>query len=329
MQTNAVFNYEVERRVHGRLENFLGNPAAANLLTATYRENGGFQNDLKAQDRDAWLIFGYSLPDPIVYFALEDGTVIGHETDIKNGYYLGYYREPGESGYDVDDAEMEKYFKSCVNSVTGEPQNCTMEPGAPYIQCVDDCALEKCPDADSQKDCSTLTEEEKSSCESKQKWCKNYTIEEATENMGFVPLTYHCRGKHGLFTQEMGTVVVDSSGSLGNCYFEDGTTLVNRSLAGDYAYCNGDVCQDTFAGGYWSGDFDARYRLWYVQTKELQEPNWSPPYLFYDELALGITHSHPIYSEIEGKNVFTGVLAVDYKRKLPRALLVFFSLTPY
>ena len=211
----------------------------------------------------ATVIFGYSLPDPIVYFALEDGTVIGHETDIKNGYYLGYYREPGESGYDVDDAEMEKYFKLCVNSVTGEPQNCTMEPGAPYIQCVNDCALEECPDADSQKDCSTLTEEEKSSCESKQKWCKNYTIENATENMGFVPLTYHCRGKHGLFTQEMGTVVVDSSGNLGNCYFEDGNTLVNRSLAGDYAYCNGDVCQDTFAGGYWSGDFDARYRLWY------------------------------------------------------------------
>ena len=55
MQTNAVFNYEVERRVNERLDNFLGNPVAANLLTATYRENGGFQNDLKAQDRDAWL----------------------------------------------------------------------------------------------------------------------------------------------------------------------------------------------------------------------------------------------------------------------------------
>ena len=177
------------------------------------------------------------------------------------------------------------------------------------------------------KNAQTLIHKRTALHESKQKWCKAYTIENATENMGFVPLTYHCRSKHGLFTQELGTVVIDRYDNLGNCYYEDGTTLVNRSLAGDYAYCNGSVCDNTFAGGYWSGDYDARYRIWYTQTRKLQEPNWSPLYVFFDELSIGITHSHPIYSEIEGKNVFAGVLAVDYKRKLPHTFLVFFFLT--
>jgi hypothetical protein len=36
-RTNAVFNYEVERRVNERLEDYLGDPVATNLLAATYR----------------------------------------------------------------------------------------------------------------------------------------------------------------------------------------------------------------------------------------------------------------------------------------------------
>jgi hypothetical protein len=166
--------------------------------------------------------------------------------------------------------------------------------------------------------CSSLSvEENKAHCESEQKWCKKYTIEEATENMGFMPLTYHCHNKHGLFTQEPGAAVLDSSGNLGNCYFRDGTTLVNRSLAGEYAYCNGEVCDDTFAAGFRSDDYDPRYRPWYIQTKKLQIPNWSPPYPFFDNLEIGITYSHPIHSEMQGKNTFTGVLAIDYTCKLP------------
>jgi hypothetical protein len=90
-------------------------------------------------------------------------------------------------------------------------------------------------------------------------------------------------------------------------------TLVNRTLAGDYAYCDGTVCDNTFSGSWYSEEFDLRYRIWYTQTKEMQVPNWSPPYVFTTR-EIGISHSHPIYTTMEdGRQRFHGVLAIDYR----------------
>jgi hypothetical protein len=241
----------------------------------------------------------------------------------------GKYREPGNGGYSITDESMQKHLKSCVDDQTGEPQDCLLAPGDYYIQCPDEgCdALELCPDDASQRDCSQLEFlEEQQDCKAEQKWCPKYTIETAptdseTTGLGMVPMTNYCHDVHGHFTQELGVVLpVDASTSdegLGNCYYGDGKTLVNRDLSGDYAYCgsNGESCDSTFAGGYESRDYDPRYRPWYIATKELQKPNWSPPYPFF-ELGIGVTYSYPFYNtENDGKQVFAGVLGIDYRCK--------------
>jgi hypothetical protein len=78
---NAAFNYEVEKRVLERIDDFLNGPIVANGLTAKFRTNGGFAHDLDARDRDAYLRFEYSLLQEIqmdmLYFGLEDGAFIG------------------------------------------------------------------------------------------------------------------------------------------------------------------------------------------------------------------------------------------------------------
>ena len=99
------------------------------------------------------------------------------------------------------------------------------------------------------------------------------------------------------------------------CRYEDGTP-VNRSLAGPYAYCGGDgkVCDDNFLGVFFYEVYDARYRPWYVRTREWQRPNWSSIYLF-KTVELGITSSYPIYRETENGRFFEGVIATDYRCK--------------
>eukprot|EP00957_Ditylum_brightwellii_P028459 2148728-Ditylum_brightwellii.AAC.1 len=59
--------------------------------------------------------------------------------------------------------------------------------------------------------------------------------------------------------------VVDPDGQstvhqLSTCYHSDGTTPVNRTLSGEYAFCGGKDCDNTFAGGYSSYEYDPRYR---------------------------------------------------------------------
>jgi hypothetical protein len=236
----------------------------------------------------------------------------------------GYHREPGNDGYDSNDPAMQKHLKSCVNT-SGEPVDCLLPPGAEYIQCVDgDCeALELCADEQSQTNCGELEFElQQVACERDKKWCRKYTIEKAFEDdtsentgLGFVPLTNFCHDDKGRFTQEVGVVLPpDGSPGRGNCYYGDGATMVNRFLEGPYDYCglDGQICNNTFSGGYASFDYDPRYRPWYYVTKELQVPNWLPPYPFFD-LGIGITFAHPIYSESEGKKVFDGVLSIDYR----------------
>ena len=230
---------------------------------------------------------------------------------------------------------MEKHLKSCIDKSDGSPTECILKPGDSYVECVDDCALALCLDEDSQRDCSAFEDADaKASCEAKQKWCPQYRITTHDDNVtrGFIPLTNYCHDVRGLFTQkpgetvigytpstyDLGAVVNPADGSsavhkLGDCFYADGG-LVNRSLSGEYAYCggNGEICDTTFVGGYESNEYDPRYRPWYIDTKAGQKAVWLDPYPFFD-LGLGITNAHPIYDIIDGKNVFAGVLAVDYR----------------
>ena len=217
-----------------------------------------------------------------------------------------------------------------------------MSAGSRYIKCIRNCALMKCPDEETQS-CSNVIPgitsidggsggdpADKAHCHYNHttKWCRQYEVrqvtatDEAVVPLGFIPRTYYCHDAKGAFTQEPGRALkagflefINSPNiQLGDCTFEDGETLVKRNEAGDYAYCNGQVCNNTFHGGYQSRDYDPRYRDWYIRTRKNQLPNWSPPYPFFSNLDLGITYSHPIYSvqESSGRNVFEGVLAVDY-----------------
>ena len=69
---------------------------------------------------------------------------------------FGYYREPGNDGYAIDDPSMQKYFHACVDD-SGQPQECRLQVGDQYIQCAGNdthnCQiLEPCP---SQPDCTS------------------------------------------------------------------------------------------------------------------------------------------------------------------------------
>jgi len=337
VKSEAEFNYEIEKRVIDRLSQYMTQAVNTNKIISNYRYSGGFPHGLRAQDRDEYLRLDNSLPMPLIYYGMEDGSISGYYKGGQDSF--GYYREPGNSGYAADDPTMAKHLNSCIDK-DGTPTECVLNPGSQYVRCIDDCKLELCPDEESQTNCSLIGDADaKADCLAKQKWCPQYTIEtysgEGDDNakLGYLPITNFCHDVHGLFTQEVGKVVkgytpstydlaavvspTDGSSSvheLGNCYYADGKTLVNRTLSGNYAYCggNGEVCATTFAGGYESFEYDPRYRPWYIDTKATQKAEWLDPYPFF-ELGMGITYTHPIYDIVDGKNVFAGVLAVDYR----------------
>ena len=77
----AEFNYEVEKRVLERIDDYMNGPRIANGISARFRTNGGFAHGLDARDRDAYLGFSYALMQEfkfdMLYFGLEDGTFLG------------------------------------------------------------------------------------------------------------------------------------------------------------------------------------------------------------------------------------------------------------
>ena len=54
--------------------------------------------------------------------------------------------------------------------------------------------------------------------------------------------------------------------------------------------------------------YDPRSRPWYAAAIQAKGPTWSPVYVFFDPPSLGITHSIPIYNEVED---LLGVMAID------------------
>jgi len=323
--SNAEFNFEVGRRAHERLSELIGIPTKIQQLLATYRENNAFPHDFGAPDRDKFMVLGDAIlktfPHDLIYYGLEDGTFVAHRNTPRGALY----REPGQSGYDLNDpavmGEMRKYLDSCVDD-DGRDVPCILGPDQTYIECIDDCAVvQKCPDEDSQRECSQLFDspDDRLSCESKIKWCTSYEIKTTTEsngdNLGYVPRTAYCIDAFGNPAQTPGKNSDLGEDGLGNCYFLNGETLVNRHVEGDYAYCGGDgiICNTTYVGGFQSSTYDPRFRPWYIDTKQKQKSNWVQPYVFFQNQQMGISYSHPIYtSDEEGRSVFAGVLALDF-----------------
>jgi hypothetical protein len=78
---NAEFNYEVEKRVVERIDDFLNGPRTASGIIEKFRTNGGFAHNMDARDRDMYLRLAYALQQEylfdLIYVSLEDGTFIG------------------------------------------------------------------------------------------------------------------------------------------------------------------------------------------------------------------------------------------------------------
>lgn len=308
--TQATFNYEVERRVFERIDDFMSGPMIVTGLLERFLENGAFPNDVDVRDRDIYSTLSFSLLNEykfdMLYYGTEDGVFVGY-----NEGAWGTYREPVDSGYSVGDPDMQQYFQACVNRETGKPENCTTSAGSEYVNCIRGCELQLCNDTATQAcDDGTIA------CARSQKWCPSYSIETVTEEiaprLGYVPRTYHCHTAQGVFSQQPGAIL-QQDGTLGNCLYEDKETLVNRNTSGEFLYCQGGECDTVFAGGFRSRDYDPRYREWYTQTKDLQKANWAAPYPFFTNLEMGITYSAPFYTEDEDRRqIFRGVFAVDY-----------------
>lgn len=326
---------EVGRLVEDRVSSFMSTTPAAILdQLKDARSNGVFADNLSAADRDAFLRMNAASMEAFpqfdgIYFGLEDGTFAAHTRN--NG---AYYREPGYSGYliagddgskVVENPAMEKYYKACINSTSGENLPCQMKAGKNYTECTAkaihkagddaplfDCVLKRCA-------CESVGTDQ---CEENVKWCSSYDIKQAPDNvtLGYIPLSGYCIDRTGVPTQtraiEGGGVAIEDQEEGGACYYSDKVTPVERSFEGDFAYCGGHgaVCNGTFYGAYMSTNFDPRWREWYTITKAIQRPNWSPPYIFFTvPPAPGTTFSVPIYTvQDDGRNVFAGVLGLDY-----------------
>ncbi|CAB9515646.1 expressed unknown protein (Partial), partial [Seminavis robusta] len=324
------FNTEVMARVQEFVANFMQLPLDSTLRTVRYHDLIGFPRDLGALGRDfntRWLFF--EVPNQLM-IALEDGSFLWLVNDFRGVAY----REPGNSyaitmnansskAFTVSPPEMEKYWQACVDAETGAPQTCQKKEGSLYVQCVHDCALERCPDADSQRNCSLVPDlTERRRCQDGITWCPQYTIEKyndttTTTTRGFVPRTKQCLNASGMIDQRPGNVLANyETGELGDCLFRDGS-LVSRTLAGDYEYCRGEVCNTTFSGGYETQDYDPRFRSWYVTQKNTQDMVWSAPYAFFTTGEFGMTFTRPLYhrDRSDGKTVFKGVIAANYYLK--------------
>lgn len=86
-----------------------------------------------------------------------------NQNKISCGRGWGTYREPGNSGYKTSDipSDMLKYWNACVDPRTGDRKNCSMDTKINYIKCLKrGCATEKCPDTESQIDCSSFLQKD-------------------------------------------------------------------------------------------------------------------------------------------------------------------------
>ena len=215
---------------------------------------------------------------------------------------------------------MERYLHSCVDRQTGEDKECILTSGDLYIQCTNGAV-----DVDGLCEEIECTHQDKGN---ETKWCPDYEIKEVTsdQHLGFIPITYFCLDFQGQFTQEIGNVIEDRKNPPSkNCTFGNGS-LVQRANSKNYTYAacgTNKSCELVYTGGLETQNYDHRYRPWYKITKYLQKSNWSPPYLYVDSTAysfptFALSFNTPIYiyNETASRNIFAGVVAVDYECKL-------------
>jgi hypothetical protein len=333
---------QVQLRVYETVDRFLNSPVVAIELLGDYYNLGAFPFDLGAPDRDAFAQkYLYSLVSALnhtglkPYYGLEDGTFLGYLHANPNQVPRLVYREPGNSGFLTNHTELGKYVDTCVDERTGATKKCLLsnEEDGSYISCVNDC--EQIP-------CRAAAAFENGEVESF--WCSHYEIlqfadpNEAAAELGYIPRSTHCIDQFGAFSQVPGAILKESADGIispdGTCTFPDGS-VVKRNVSGSFANClhqqqeqqvcasnntnnattNSDIdgiCNNTFAGAYYSTNYDPRWRGWYIASRTTQVPRFSDPYIFFTTGIIGITYSYPIHRMDEkGRNVFAGVLAVD------------------
>jgi hypothetical protein len=311
-----------------------------------------------------------------IQVGLEDGAYF--YASVAESYIT--YREPGNSGYNVSTAvaemandsdkktfwsdydaasdnisknEYSKYFYSCLKNEDGTTQPCLLESTDMYIQCINECELVPCvPTKRTVSKINNATKGADSSVDNEDTeitadviLCKNYEVMEVDDSMtgllGYIPATDYCINEYAEAEERIGYVLKEfTSQTLGNCYYQDGETLVQRSssnaLNNNYAACQGtsdthDNKCNIFQGGLWSSNYDPRYRPWYIDAKKTQTEVWTAPYAYADQNAIGITYSIPIYNlkdnynsihtnststvrntTLEKQKIFNGVIAADY-----------------
>jgi len=326
---NAEFNFEVGLRIQERLTEFLSTPSHLLSVVSRGQTNGAFP---ASPDRDLFLLIGDALlksyPHWMIYYGLENGELSGNFHTPR----LGEYREPGNGGYLEGSEEWNVHYDTCV-SANGTTVPCRMSVGDQYIACIDDCNLQPCENPESRVDCSTFQEggAERRTCEEQITWCQTYEIKTVAEEdgpRGYIPLYEYCLDDNGLPSQTEGEIYKFHDGVAGSCYYNDKMTLVDRSEAGKFSYCNKNKetcsvtedeslfasCGTTTVGAFQQFNYDPRYRPWYIQAKQIQKPYWTPPFIFWDPPDMGSTYVQPFYKQTDdGRKVFDGVLALDYK----------------
>ncbi|KAL7531527.1 hypothetical protein ACHAXR_004095, partial [Thalassiosira sp. AJA248-18] len=281
-------------------------PASILDFISNYQTKGGIA--MLPPHRDSTLLLCDALmmthPDiwMLAYYGSEDGEYLGVNYQLPCS---GFFRDPGEGGYVVNDDEgwTNEHYMTCV-AQNGTPVPCSMSVGNSYISCVDGCELQPCENGESH--CSSLeNEEERASCEAEITWCEQYEIKNVTEEdgpRGFIPLYVYCLDKE-MVCPVKNWDFSESRDVAGNCYYEDKTTLVNRSGT-------------NLVGAFRQWNYDPRYRPWYIGAKEEQKQHWTAPYAFtgrYD-LDLGTTYVKPTYkTDEQWRRIFQGVCGLDYR----------------
>ena len=77
---SAKFNFQVERRVLDRLNDFMDAPTEVLNAIAKFRDSGVFDHDLDFRDRDDFVRIGHAMMEEFevdyIYFGLEDGASV-------------------------------------------------------------------------------------------------------------------------------------------------------------------------------------------------------------------------------------------------------------
>ena len=338
LQVQLVYGQDVEqiqKRIYEQIDNFMSPPLERLQVWSDYIDLGGFPNNMNALDRDEVSKYLYSTirttENYIPFYGLEDGLVNGYinsvRTENKKTVVAMTYREPGDSGYIIGDSNSEPlmiHLNTCIDDYAGAEKQCLLEEGDTYVSCINDCELIKCPDPDSQKNCSSPEEidNNRDDCESKIIWCKNYeqkqVTSEETSKLGYIPLSDYCFDSQAINSQVPEEIVYleteTGNITLGTCIYEDSKALVDREVPpGPYGECVEGICSNTFDGGYTSTNYDPRYRSWYIEARTAQRPRWSDAYVFASLASIGITATHPIssFDDVSDRTIFDGVLGAD------------------